>query len=525
MNAAGVSTYRFAPDERPLFPGGTFTPRHFGWRKAAFSLVAFVAGITGTFGNGLVNVNVPNIAGGLSLYAAEAAWFPVLYVAFNASANLLVVKARAQFGVQASTQPLLIAYALAALVQLIAPDFWTAAVTRAISGITGGCLVTIVIFNLLQVFPAKIRPLALAIGVNIGQLGPVFARIVPVEALGQNGWQALVLTELALALATLALLNLFPLPPSERHKAFERLDFVTIALAIPAYVLICGVLGTGRQHWWFDTPWLGWMLVAAIPLAATAITIERSRANPLLQMDWIGSKELLRFAAIAFVVRIALAEQTYGAVGLLTQSGLTNDQLRSLFAWVAVAMVAGTATMVLTLNPEKPERLRYQALAAALIIALGAWLDTGSNNLTRPAQLVWSQALIGFGTCMFLGSALLFGFVKMMARGPAYLVSFLVLFSSSQNLGGLAGSAVLGTYQTVQARAHASALSEQLISSNPVVADRLQAGLAPLNQAVNREAAVLAFNDTFWLVTGIALLAAAVIFALIILNRPRKAAP
>jgi MFS family permease len=523
MSTAGARSYEFAPDERPLFPGGTFTPRHARWRKVAFSVVALVAGITGTFGNGLVSGNVPNIAGGLNLYATEAAWFPAIYVAFYASANLLIVKARAQFGIQATMQPLLILYALSALIQLLHPDFWTALITRAVSGITAGGLVAVVIFNLLQIFPAKIRPLALAIGVNIGQLGPVLARLISVETLSQNGWHALALTEMALALATLVLFNLFPLPPSERHKAFEKLDFVTIALALPAFILFAGVLGVGRQHWWFDTPWLGWMLVGAIPLAAAAITIERSRKNPLLQMDWIGSRALLRFAAIAFVVRVALAEQTYGAVGLLTQSGLTNDQLRTLFAWVAVAMVAGTATMVLSLRPDKPERLRYNVFAAALIIALGAWLDTSSNNLTRPAQLIWSQALIGFGTCMFIGSALLFGFVKVLERGPAYLVSFLVLFSSSQNFGGLAGSALLGTYQTIQQRAHAAALSEQLVSSNPLVAERLQSGFIPLNQAVNREAAVLAFNDTFWLVTAIALATAAFVFALIIIYRPRKA--
>ena len=118
-----------------------------------------------------------------------------------------------------------------------------------------------------------------------------------------------------------------------------------------------------------------------------------------------------------------------------------------------------------------------------------------------------------------------FGFVKMMAKGPAYLVSFLVLFSSSQNLGGLAGSALLGTFQTARARAHASALSEQLVSSNPLVAERLQGGLVPLNQALNREAAVLSYNDTFWLVVGIALLAAAVLFTLIVVYRPRKVQP
>src|SRR6185369_12562841 len=223
------------------------------------------------------------------------------------------------------------------------------------------------------------------------------------------------------------------------------------------------------------------------------------------------------------LVRLALAEQTYGSVGLLTSAGLTNDQLRTLFAWVLLAMALGLVTTVLTLTPP---RIPYLIIAASLAIALGAWLDTHSTNLTRSPQLIWSQALIGYGTMLFIGPALAYGFLRMLERGPAHLVTFIVLFSTTQNIGGLAGSALLGTYQVASARSHALALAERALPADPVVAARIQTGVqglagavvdpsaraaqgaGALSQALTREANILAFNDVFRLVAVLALLTA-----------------
>jgi hypothetical protein len=80
----------------------------------------------------------------------------------------------------------------------------------------------------------------------------------------------------------------------------------------------------------------------------------------------------------------------------------------------------------------------------------------------------------------------------------------------------------MGSYQIIQTHAHALALSERLLASDPQVATRLAAGagavagavLDPvlrgaeggslLSQAVSQQANVLAFNDVF---RGLALLA------------------
>jgi hypothetical protein len=124
----------------------------------------------------------------------------------------------------------------------------------------------------------------------------------------------------------------------------------------------------------------------------------------------------------------------------------------------------------------------------------------------------------------------------MLERGPEVFVSFIVLFSISQNVGGLAGSALLGSYQVVATHAHALALSEHLVAADPQVAARIQSGAAALGsavtdpaqlgaqgagllvQALGREANILAFNDTFGFVTVLALATAFYLGYLILVN-------
>jgi len=309
-----------------------------------------------------------------------------------------------------------------------------ALVTRALSGLTASALITVTIYYLFQVFPPQLRPVALVVGIGLTQLGTPLARLFPVEMLAQHHWRNLHLIELAIPLAVLATMQALPLPPSDRSKVFERRDFLTIGLLMPAMLLIAIVLSEGRLYWWTDAPWIGWTLAAAVPLFAAAIINERTRSQPLLYVEWMGSAGILRFAAVALLVRIALAEQTFGSVGLLAASGLNNEQLRILFAIVSGAMLIGLATVALTLQPQ---RVRQLVIVAALIIALGAWLDSHATNQTRPQELYLSQALLGLGTTLFIGPALAFGFLRMLERGAAYFVSLVVLFSSTQNIGGL----------------------------------------------------------------------------------------
>jgi MFS family permease len=533
MSASG---YNFAPEERPTFPGSPYVPVLSSGSRVAYACVGTLVGACALFTNALVNVNAGNLAGSLDLTLAQMSALPALYVALNATGNLTIIRARVRFGIPGLTLALVGAYALAAVFQLVIPCYVTAIATRAACGLMAAGLTTLTVFYFLEVLPPRARPLALIVGISMVQLGTPLARLVPLEVLAANSWQGLSLIELGVASLIAAAILAVPLPPSDRGPAFETLDFATIGLMVPAFVLFCLVLAEGRLLWWTDRAWLGWSLAASVAMVAAAIAIERNRARPLLYTDWIGRGDILRFFFVALLVRLALAEQTYGSVGFLASGGLTSDQLHTLFLYVLLSVILGMVVACVTMSVKSP---RYQILAASLIIALGAFLDSHSTSITRPEQLYFSQSLIGFGTTLFIGPSLAYGFLQMLREGPTHLVSLVVVFSTTQNVGGLAGSAILGTAQTLYARAHAASLAEHLIAGDPLVAARIQQhigavsstiadpalrsaeGASLLGHALATEANTLAFDDVFRLVMWASLATAAYLVYQLIVGAPQ----
>lgn len=518
-----LPAYLFADDEKPAAAGAPYTPKMTMARRLAYATTGTFAGLMTTFPNALTNVNLGAISGSLGLYTVEAAWLPALYFGMNASANLTLIKARAQFGIPRITNGLLIVYAIVAAIQLFLPGFPMAVLARIANGLVSGALATLSVYYFLVVLPLKMRPLALVLGVGLTQFGTPLARLVPVELLGVQHWQGMHWIELAVPLAVLGSILLAPLPPSERAQAFEPLDVLSIALLVSGIVLGCEVLGLGRLLWWSDTFWLGKMLTACVVLLAAGILIESRRARPLLQLSWLSNIAIVRFIAIALLLRLVLAEQTFGSVGLLSSAGLNNDQMHTLFLLVALAMVAGLTAATLTLSPA---RLPWQLLIAALCIAASGIMDSRTNSASRPVQLYLSQSLIGFGTTLFIGPALVAGFLQMLKKGGDHLITLVVVFSLTQNVGALAGSALIGTYQSIRAQVHSQDLAAQLISGDPATAMRIAGGAAAvasrvtdptlrnaegaalLSAALTREANTLAFNDVFallaWLAGGTA---------------------
>lgn len=532
-----MSAYIYADDEKPTSAGSPYTPRMTARRRLAYAAVGTFIGLMTTFPNALTNVNLGTISGSLGLYVAEASWLPALYFGMNASANLTLVKARAQYGIPLVTQGLLILYAVIAALQLVWPGFPLAVAARMANGIETGALSSLSVYYFLVILPARRRPLALLIGVSLTQFGTPLARLVPVELLSVGHWQGMHCIELAVPLALLAAILLAPLPPSERARVFERTDLVSIGLLVPGIVLGCEVLGLGRALWWHDTPWLGALLVGCVVLTAAGILVETNRQRPLLQLRWLSTVNIARFAGIALLMRLALAEQTFGSVGLLSAAGLNNDQLHTLFLLVALSMAAGLAVAALTLSEA---HLPHQVMLAAVCIAAGALSDSQAGSLTRPQQLYLSQCLIGFGTTLFIGPTMLYGFIQMVRKGSDHYITLVVLFSISQNVGALAGSALMGSYQIARVHVHSSDLAAQLVAGDPAVGMRIDGGSAAvgavvgdaalrgaeggalLGQAAAREAGVLAFNDVFGLLARLAAGTAAAVALSLFYNHVRR---
>ena len=508
------------PHEKPMLPGSPSTPLHSSPKRIAFGLIGLLISLTGALSNALVTANLTNLQGTFGAYSNEIAWLPAVYVMGNISINLLLVKFRQQFGLRVFTEAFLVLYVLVAFFHLFANDLSSAIIVRTAHGMAGAALSSLGIYYQVQAWPAKHRLKALVIGLTASQFAIPMARLFSTELLQLEEWRGLYLFELGLAMIALGCVLVVKLPPGDRIKAFEKLDFVTFMLLAPGMALLCGVLSLGRIEWWFTTPWLGVCLAIALVLIVAAFVIEHNRKNPLINTRWLSSGMMVRLGIVMIMMRIVLAEQNTGAVGFLQQLGLLNDQMRGLSLAIIGGMTLGIAASALTI---KPTHLNWPIVTSLAVMIVASLMDAQSSPVTRANNMYISQFLLGFSSTFFMTPAMLIGIGSVVTQ-PKNLVSFVVLFGMSQNLGGLIGSAILGTFQVWREKYHSSLLGDQLSLLDPNVTERLsqygalfnsQLGDAILQSAQSTtqlqtvatlQANVLAYNDTYFLTAALALI-------------------
>ncbi|WP_369814378.1 MFS transporter [Erwinia sp. Leaf53] len=501
-----------------MLPGSPSTPQHPTHKRLAFGIVGLLISITGALSNALVTANLTNLQGVFGAYSNEIAWLPAVYVMGNISINLLLVKFRQQFGLRVFTEAFLVLYVLVAFFHLLVNDLSSAIIVRAAHGMVGAALSSLGIYYQVQAWPAKHRLKALAIGIGASQLAIPLARLFSSELLQLDEWRGLYLLELGLALLSLGAVLILKLPPGERTKVFEKKDFLTFFLLAPGMALFCAVLSLGRIEWWTSTPWLGVCLALGLVLVIAAVVVEHNRSNPLINTRWLGTGAIVRLGIVMILLRMMLAEQNTGAIGYLQQVGLLNDQMQGLALAILAGVASGIVVSALTINPR---HLNWPIVLSLGIVMVASLMDAQSNPLTRADNMLFSQFLLGFSTAFFIAPAMLLGIGGVVTQ-PKNLVSFVVLFGMSQNIGGLMGSALLGTFQTWREKYHSSLLADQLSLLDPNVTERLaqynslfasQLGdgvllgaqsTSQLQTVATLQANVLAYNDVYLLTAAMA---------------------
>ncbi len=508
-------------------------------RAAAYMIASTLLAMTQGFGLNLVAANIPQLQGPFGATAAEAAWLMAAYMAPNASLSLALIKIRNQFGLRPFAELGIAAFLLVSVAHIFITDLQSALVLRFFAGIAAAPLSSLGFLYMLEAFsPARKLTIGISLALtNIGLAAPL-TRFISPALIDLGGVRALLHFELALAMLSFAAIYLLPLAPPPRAKVIEKLDIVSYLFIAVGFGSGAVVLVLGRQYWWLEAPWIGTLLVVMVGALTIAAVIELNRERPLIDLRWLFSREMLHFAAVLVLFRLILAEQTAVAGNFFQITGLQNDQLAGLYGMVALATAAGGLLCAAILKPGREPGIHMVAL---LLIGVGAFLDSRATNLTRPEQMYVSQAMIAAGGSLFLPPAIASGFTLALRKGPQYILSFIVVFLVTQSLGGLAGSALFGSFITLREKFHSNILAEAMTLADPLVAGRVAQlsaaygrtiidpavlkaeGVALLGQQVTREANVLAHNDAFLVIALLAVGAAAALAIHMLYIRIREA--
>jgi len=513
-----AADYEFKPHEMPIMPGSPANPDHPAPRKIAYLLIGLFIGLVGGAQNGFLLANTAALQGALSLTPVQAGWISVAFYSTYACMSMLLFRVRLEFGIQPFVRYAMIGLVAANFLQVLELGYYSELAARAFSGIAASALSALSIYYLMQGLPAAVRIAGLILGIGLSQVAFPLARAISPYLLVDGNISRAFQLQLGLSVVALGAVYLLRLPPGDRRRTFEKLDLPSITLFMTGVAALLAFMIQGRIQWW-DTPWLGWALALAILCLGGCILIEMNRRRPMLDTRWLSSRAILSLAITGAVVRILVTEQSFGATGMFSTLGLVNEQLSSYFFVLAGATISGSILSILRLNPKD---LTRPILFAVFIIAVAAFADTRTGIMSRPSDLYLTQAAIAFAAVFAMGPVLMEGMLRALTAGPAYVISFIAVFSLSQTLGGLAGVSALSAFHTFRLKTHLIDAGATLTIANPELTEQIgqtiarfaptisdpllqqQAAAASITQAVGREAAVLAFNDVFFLIGTLA---------------------
>lgn len=500
----------WSAEERPTLPGSPAAIAHARPKRFAYFFIGLFIAIAASLSNGFIIANLPIFQGEYGLTPSQAAWLPAAYVMANASSNLILFKARQQYGLRLFSEIGLLVFIGVLILHIFVKTYEMALFVRFIAGLAAAPLSSLGMYYTMQAFGKADMAKGIYLAFGFQQLGLPLAWIISPFLLSANQWDVIYTFELGLAICCFAMVVALKLPRSLRMEVFEKQDFFTFALLAPGLACLCIVLTQGPIQWWFDSPSLAYILIAGFCLIVFGLTYEHYRTNPLIMTRWLATGDLLSFIFGAFALRLLMSEQSYAAVNFLKTMGMGPDQFVPLYVVIFCGTIAGSIFCVLTFHRD---RLILNLFLAEILILIACALDYHLTSDVRPANFYRSQFLVSFAGGVFIGPLLLMGFMRALQRGPQYVITFIVLFSATQNFGGLVGSSFFNTYQQHHTYAYKVEINSNLDPTDPLVAQRLQTyqrsaivntndpvlqnniALQNLNKVVTREAQVRAYND------------------------------
>lgn len=519
--------YQFKPHEQPFMVGSPANPDHPARRKVLYLLIGIIIGLTAGFQNGLLVVNLNTIQGELGLTPVEGGWISVSYNMTNACITVLLYKIRQQFGMSLFSKIALFFLLLATSLQWLVSSglltvyignlldpYYLELIARGISGIAASAMTVLAIFYSLQGMPAAKRISGMILGFGLVQFGTPLSRIVSPYLAVEGDIESLFLFQFGLALLCFGLINLLELPPGKTDKVFEKLDILSFTFFAGGLAALCVFLVQGRITWW-TTPWLSYPLIIALIGISTALWIETHRKSPMLQVRWMRSRNIIAFMVTGAVMRILLSEQSVGTAGLLTNLGYSNDQMVGFYG---VVVAATLLALLISIWLTKATELRRPVIFAVALIALGAWIDTGASLNSTPEMFYMSQFFIAFAAVYFMGPMVFEGMLRAIANGPAYIISFSVIFSISQTIGGLVGAAIIQAFTTIRTQTHYADMMNSANLGDP-------ATLPQIIQNVTRQATVAAYQDLFFVMAVMATVTTIILLLNFAYNRYHKRNP
>jgi DHA2 family multidrug resistance protein len=384
---------------------------------------------------------------------------------------------------------------------------------RMLQGIGGGGLIPVAQAIMLETFPEEERGMAMAIysmGITIAPaVGPVLGGWLT----DQYGWPWIFYINLPLGILGIILSIIVLSDPPHMQRSLARIDIVGIALLAIGLTALQLVLERGEREDWFESSFIIALSLIALVTLTILVVWEWIVEEPIINLRLLKNIPFTAGTVLGFLFGITL----FGSTFILP---LFLQRLQGYSVMDSGILQLPRVLIMLVVTPIIGRLYNYMdsRLLVSFGIALMMWgyLEMARFNL----EVGWWQMLPSF---LLTGAGMSFMFGPMsavvMRTVPLVLLTAASsLFTLGRRIGGNIGYAFVASQVEHRSAFHRARLVDHVTPYDVNTAQTIDgltgrlaadSGLAPgiaedsalklLDGTVNRHAAMMAYNDVFWL--------------------------
>jgi len=466
----------------------------------------------------IANVALPHIQGSVSASSEEITWVLTSYIVAAAIMTPLTGWLAGRFGRKRLVLCSIIGFTFVSGLCGVADSLGELVGFRLLQGLFGAALVPMSQAILLDINPPERHGPAMAVWGMGAILGPIIGPALGGWLTDNLSWRWVFYINLPIGLLAFAGLSAFL--TETRDAVRPRLDlfgFAMLALAIGAFQLM---LDRGQTKDWFNSLEICLEAAASLFFGYLFVVHTLTAQRPFIDIGIFRDRNFLVGSIFGFFLGSVL----FGVLALLP------TMLENLMGYpvVLTGLVTAPRGIGTLISMTLVGRI-IKHVDARLLIFIGFSISAFSLHYMSGFSLGMDENLVIFsGFIQGLGTGLVFVPLTTIAFATLdvkYRNQGAAIFTLARNIGSAAGISVLQALTIQNAAAVHSRLVEGIRPDNPRLDQGfdfdLPSAVAAMNAQITRQASMVSYVDTFWLLFAVTL---AVIPLLLLMRGPRAGA-
>ena len=469
----------------------------------------------------IANVALPYMQAGMGAAQDQITWVLTSYVVASAIGMSLTGYFVARFGRTRVFVYSITGFTIASMACGLSQTLEEIVIFRVLQGFAGACLVPLSQATLMDLYPReKFGPALAAWGMGV-MLGPIFGPTLGGYLTEALSWRWVFFINLPIGvICAIGMAALLPETKRIADTKFDMKGFLFLAISLTSFQLF---LDRGHTLDWFSS--LEIIIEAAIAGIAFYLFIVHifTTDKPFLSPSLFKDQNYVSGTLMGFSIGITL----------MSTMALLPSMLQSLLGYPIIEtgemmMPRGIGTMIAMSVAGKISRTtdpRVLMMVGASLMGAALWeMSTFDLNVT-PYLLSATGAVQGFGIGLFFTalSQASFSTLAPNVRTEGTAVSTLI-----RNIGSSIGISIVSTILAQNSQINHAELSEHINPFNRALQDAAAntpldlaspQGLAALNGAISKQAAMIAYIDVFLLMAIVSAVSLPLVF---ILKKPQK---